>query len=148
MFSIRRHDPATPADQAEEDTPLLTERAPAGYDTADQQVVNSNPSVIAAGAFLRGNISTPGPLHLQGTVDGEVQAPHIALGVQGSVRGTLTSGQLVIEGRVEGELRCKDVHAGDTARIIGIVRCTNLSLKAGAVINAEVEIGSDPTARN
>src|SRR5690554_1800488 len=83
-------------------------------------------------------IVAPGPLHVQGTVEGDVQAPHVSLGREGMLRGRLKCGHFVLDGQLEGEVLCREFSAGETARISGTVRCNVLNLKLGASINAEV----------
>lgn len=101
------------------------------------------PSVLAPGAVLKGSIRAPGPLHLQGTVEGDVQAPHVSLGQQGMLRGRLKCGHFVLDGQMDGEVLCREFTAGETARISGTVRCNVLNLKLGASINADVLIGEE-----
>lgn len=151
MFNIKKND--RPANNG--DTPQVSDdeavRAPQA--TAAGEVLNggpapvrsepASPSVLAPGAVLKGSIRAPGPLHLQGTVEGDVQAPHVSLGEQGMLRGRLKCGHFVLDGQMDGEVLCREFTAGETARISGTVRCNVLNLKLGASINADVLIGEE-----
>lgn len=152
MFNIRRNDrPAanavsTPAG-SEESARIVQPPPPAVEEPnggpAPARSEPASPSVLAPGAVLKGSIRAPGPLHLQGTVEGDVQAPHVSLGEQGVLLGRLKCGHFVLDGQMDGEVLCREFTAGETARISGVVRCNVLNLKLGASINADVLIGEE-----
>lgn len=150
MFNIKKNDrPAEEADRVvnggEADSAMqAVVRDQNGNGTSQPvRAEAATPSVLAPGAVLKGSIRAPGPLHLQGTVEGDVQAPHVSLGEEGTLRGRLKCGHFVLDGRMDGEVLCREFSAGETARISGTVRCNVLNLKLGAAINADVLIGEE-----
>lgn len=150
MFNIKKTDRAGASDNLADVPPAeavaqsVVPRGAVSNDPAPVRVDPPAPSVLAPGAVLQGSIRAPGPLHLQGTVEGDVQAPHVSLGEQGTLRGRLKCGHFVLDGQMDGEVLCREFSAGETARISGVVRCNVLNLKLGASINADVMIGEEP----
>lgn len=98
-------------------------------------------SVISPGVLIKGSIQSPGPLHFQGEVEGEVTAPQVSLGPTAKMRGKLNCEELAIHGLMEGEVVCGELSMGQTARLEGSVRCRTLRLAVGAVVNGEVLVG-------
>ena len=151
MFNIKKNDrPADEANrvadggEAERAAQAVVAREQSGNGSMQPaRAEAATPSVLAPGAVLKGSIRAPGPLHLQGTVEGDVQAPHVSLGEEGMLRGRLKCGHFVLDGHMDGEVLCREFSAGETARISGTVRCNVLNLKLGAAINADVLIGEE-----
>lgn len=143
MFNIKKNDRSgSDGDEAVSPTPAES-LAPPPPPPPAPRVAEAAPSVLAPGAVLKGSIRAPGPLHLQGTVEGDVQAPHVSLGEEGTMRGRLKCGHFVLDGQMDGEVLCREFSAGETARVSGTVRCNVLNLKLGAAINADVLIGEE-----
>jgi|SRR5690554_6204362 len=144
MFSIRKNDRSGgEAGAAGSGSVPAAAVEPVVEPVPAPRAAEAAPSVLAPGAVLKGSIVAPGPLHVQGTVEGDVQAPHVSLGREGMLRGRLKCGHFVLDGQLEGEVLCREFSAGETARISGTVRCNVLNLKLGASINAEVLIGEE-----
>jgi cytoskeletal protein CcmA (bactofilin family) len=147
MFNIKKNDRAGDTHDVQSPANGEGERSPSLVFLRDTAATSSDgagaPSVLAPGAVLKGSINAPGSLHIQGVVDGDVQAPHISLGEQGTMRGRLKCGHFVLDGQMDGEVLCSEFTAGETARISGTVRCHVINLKLGASINADVLIGRD-----
>lgn len=99
------------------------------------------PSVISAGAVFHGNISSPGPIHAQGVIEGELDAPRVTLGKKGRVVGKITCEQLVIDGAFSGDLQCKEIAAGARASLEGNISCDSLTVTPGASINGDLRVG-------
>lgn len=99
------------------------------------------PTVISAGAVFTGNIKSPGPIHTQGVVEGDIDAPRVTLGVKGKAVGKITCQQLVIEGSFSGDLDCQEVTAGKTASLQGNISCETLTVAPGAAVNGDLRVG-------
>jgi cytoskeletal protein CcmA (bactofilin family) len=101
------------------------------------------PSVLSAGAVLQGSITSPGPVHVQGSIEGEIRAPRVTLGEGGRMAGKLRCDSLVIEGAFEGDLKCEDAIAGNASVIDGSIECRTLQAAPGAQIIGALRIGTE-----
>ncbi len=89
-------------------------------------------SLIAEGVVIRGDLTTPGDLHLDGAVEGDVKAGQLTVGETGAVTGTIQADSLEIRGRVTGTICARQVRLWATARVDGDISHTELSMEAGA----------------
>jgi len=99
------------------------------------------PSVLSAGAVFKGILNSPGPVHAQGKLEGELTSPHVTLGESGQMSGKLTCKNLVIDGKFDGELACDEAIAGAAAVMEGVLICKSLQVAPGAQISGKVHIG-------
>lgn len=113
------------------------------YANSGNAVHQAEPSLLSAGVFIKGSISSKGPIHFHGTVEGEVDAPQIRLGENGVLNGKIQCDDLSIDGQVDGEVRCDTLVASKTAVISGNLHCQSLRLQLGAQVNGNIRIG-DP----
>lgn len=151
MFMKKRTETETPPTQPQDDEGAATIALQPRFEQAaerrgdegepDTPAAMSEPSVLSRGVVLKGTIVAPGPLHFQGHIEGEVEAPQVSLGSHGTVTGRITCGDLTLDGFVDGEIVCKEVNAGASARIKGVIECESIHLELGATINGEVRIG-------
>lgn len=151
MFMKKRTETETPPTQPHDDEDAAITSLPpqfeqeaerrGDHETPDTTAAMSEPSVLSRGVVLKGTIVAPGPLHFQGHIEGEVDAPQVSLGSHGTVTGRITCRDLTLDGFVDGEIVCKEVNAGSSARIKGVVECESIHLELGATINGEVRIG-------
>jgi cytoskeletal protein CcmA (bactofilin family) len=109
---------------------------------SDDMALQLEPSLLSAGVFIKGSISSRGPLNFHGTMEGEVDAPQIRLGENGNLLGKIQCNDLAIDGRIDGEIQCKTLVASQTANLSGTLRCESLRLQPGAQINGELFIGT------
>lgn len=110
-----------------------TERSSTSHDT----------SLIARGTVIRGDVRFSGTLHLDGRIEGSVQAEEdgavFTLSENGVVQGEIRVPHAIINGHVLG-----DIHAGERlelapeARISGDVHYHTLEMAAGAQVNGRM----------
>lgn len=100
------------------------------------------PTVLSAGTVFKGVMSSPGPVHAKGKLEGEVSAPHFTLSSTGELKGKLMCKKLVIDGEFDGDLVCEQAFAGADAVLSGNLVCKSLQAAPGAAINGKVQIGS------
>lgn len=106
--------------------------------------IAADTSLIAHGTIIRGDVHFCGALHLDGRIEGSVQADDDGGGVftlseQGTVNGEIRVPNAVINGTVKG-----DIHVGERlemaarARVEGDVHYRILEMAAGASINGRM----------
>ncbi len=108
----------------------------------DDGAQSIEPSLLSAGVLIKGSISSKGPLHFHGSVEGEINAPQIRLGENGNLNGKIQCQDLSVDGVVDGEVQCSTLVAGKTAVISGTIRCESLRLQLGSQITGKLAIGA------
>ncbi len=89
-------------------------------------------SLVAEGVMIRGDLATPGDLHLDGAVEGDVRVGRLTLGETGSITGTIQADSVEIRGRITGTISARQVRLCATARVDGDISHAELSVDAGA----------------
>ena len=101
-------------------------------------------TLIAQGTVIRGNVSFTGGLHVDGSVEGAVQAEGndatLTLSESGSVQGEIHVPNAVINGHIVGDLHI----ANRLARVEGNVHYRVLEMSAGAQINGKMIFRNEP----
>lgn len=78
-------------------------------------------SVLASDLMVEGDVTSTGPVEVQGKVSGQVTAPEVLVSPSGEINGTAIANDLSVLGRVSG---CVDAR--------------NVSLAASAVVQADI----------
>ncbi len=98
-----------------------------------------NLSFIGREVTITGNIGGSGNLHIDGTVDGDVNAASIVLGNEGQVRGNIVADSAQISGSVEGTVAAKSLVIEASARILGDLSYDAVSVASGAQVEGRVK---------
>lgn len=109
------------------------ERTPSSHDT----------SLIARGTVVRGDIRFSGNLHLDGRIEGTVQAEEegavFTLSEHGIVEGEIRVPHAIINGHVLGDIHAADrLELAAEARITGNVHYRTIEIAAGAQVNGRM----------
>ncbi|NDY82104.1 polymer-forming cytoskeletal protein [Orrella sp. NBD-18] len=105
----------------------------------EQNIVE--PSVLSKGVVIKGVIESPGALHFQCHIEGEVNAPQITVGRHGNIKGRVDCDSLTLDGFIDGTIVCTELKAGNTAHLEGSIKCATLNLALGGSINGKIDIG-------
>ncbi len=122
---------------------------------SNSKTVRSGASIttlIAQGTVIRGNVSFTGGLHVDGRIEGEVQAEGsdatLTLSENGSVHGEVHVPNAVINGKVVGDLHIANrLELANAARVEGNIHYCVLEMNAGAQINGKMIFRSEPQKR-
>jgi cytoskeletal protein CcmA (bactofilin family) len=90
-------------------------------------------TVLEEGTEFKGTLKSSCPVVINGTIDGEIDAPELTVTRSGSVAGSLRATKLRSQGTLSGKVEASDVY------LSGVVR-SNTSIKAKRL---EVRLGSD-----
>ncbi|HEX7339591.1 MAG TPA: polymer-forming cytoskeletal protein [Rhodanobacteraceae bacterium] len=111
-------------------------------------------SLIAAGTSITGDVHFSGALHLDGRIEGSVQAEDesqavFTLSAEGEVAGEIRVPNAVINGTVRGDIYAAErLELAAQARVDGDVHYRVLEMAAGAEVNGRmVHEGSQPQRR-
>lgn len=90
------------------------------------------PSILSTDFTVTGNVASSGEVHLDGTVEGDIDARVLTVGDSALVRGNISAETVRVSGSVTGTIRAKEVILTRTARITGDIHHDILSMEAGA----------------
>jgi cytoskeletal protein CcmA (bactofilin family) len=100
---------------------------------------NSNkPSILSEGFSFRGEISAKGAIHVEGSLNGQVQVDELTIGSRGQVEGVVTCSSLHIKGKFSGTATCSELIVTSSATVDGHVVYQTLSVQKGASIKGEL----------
>lgn len=90
------------------------------------------PSIIGRDMRVIGNLQTPGEVHVEGIVDGDVSCTKLTIGATGAVNGHILATTVRVHGRVEGEINADEVFILNGSIVLGDVIQQMLEIAPGA----------------
>ena len=132
MLSIRRAESTTSSvgSSAIAQTPLNAQSATLG------------PSVIGADLRIVGNIMSAGELHIEGTVQGDIQGVKILVRNTAKITGTISGQDVILHGAVIGSVKADRIVLAASCRLEGDVFHQSLSIEQGAYFEGKSRRGS------
>ncbi len=118
-------------------------------DKTDSRAGAENPpaiSVLGADLSVTGDVVSAGPVRLDGTVEGDIRAPHLTVGAGARVLGRIEAETARIDGTVSGHLDVRDVVLSQTAKVTGDILHQNLSIESGAQVEGNFKRRPSQTA--
>ena len=102
------------------------------------------PSLLAAGARVIGDLETPGPMMLGGTVQGDGNVGgELSIGPEGHWQGEVHAVSAVVAGRVTGAIILTErIEIAASAVIRGRVSARKIAMARGATIDGDVTVTS------
>lgn len=74
-------------------------------------------------------------MHVDGDFEGSILgASNVSIGVQGRVNGLIRARSLIVSGEFEGEIQCASLELMHQAKVRGDVRCEQLTVEKGGVL--------------
>lgn len=90
------------------------------------------PSIVSRDMRVTGNLDTPGEVHVEGIVDGDISCAKLTIGATGAVNGHILAGTVRVHGRVQGEINADEVFILNGSTVQGDVVQTLLEIAPGA----------------
>jgi cytoskeletal protein CcmA (bactofilin family) len=109
--------------------------------TTMMDIISSNsnkPSILSEGFSFRGEISAKGAIHVEGSLNGQVQVDELTIGSKGQVEGVVTCSSLHIKGKFSGTATCSELIVTSSATVDGHIVYQTLSVQKGASIKGEL----------
>jgi cytoskeletal protein CcmA (bactofilin family) len=109
-------------------------------------------SVIGADVVIKGNISATADLHVDGTIEGDIQCASLVQGESSSINGAVTAESARMAGKVNGSITARELVILKSARIEGDVHYDALTIEQGAQVdgrfapNARTAVKAVPAA--
>ena len=121
--------------------PTETQPAAPTQRTNMMDMISSNaskPSILSEGFSFRGEISAKGAIHVEGSLNGQIQVDELTIGSRGQVEGVVTCSSLHIKGKFSGTATCSELIVTSSASVDGHVVYQTLSVQKGASIKGEL----------
>lgn len=96
-----------------------------------------NPSVIAEGMHVLGNIVSDGVLDIDGRIEGNVRGQTVTVRPNGAIRGDVVADTVHVHGTVEGLIKAKNVMLYADARVTGVIMHESLKVEDGAFVDGK-----------
>lgn len=96
------------------------------------------PSIIGPDMVVTGNLATPGEVHVEGRIDGDVSCARLVVGATGAVHGAVSAESVRVHGRVEGSIRAEEVFLLSGSHTIGDIVQASLEISPGALFEGTV----------
>ena len=105
----------------------------------DERASEQNSCHIGEGVIFKGSISAPDTVVVDGTVEGDITARAVRIGVSGAVKGSLNSIDADIHGKLSDKVEVRQfLHVRSTGRVEGEVACGDVQIEKGAILAASV----------
>jgi cytoskeletal protein CcmA (bactofilin family) len=98
----------------------------------------SKPSILSEGFYFKGELSAKGNIHVEGSLNGQVQVDELTIGSRGQVDGIVNCKIFHIKGRFSGTATCEELTVTSSATVDGHVVYKSLSVQKGASIKGEL----------
>ena len=129
--------PVAPATTTPNVTPSATQQRGNGMMGMLQANV-SKPSILSEGFYFKGELSAKGTIHVEGSLNGQVQVDELTIGSRGQVDGIVNCKIFHIKGRFSGTATCEELTVTSSATVDGHVVYKSLSVQKGASIKGEL----------
>ena len=119
----------------------LTQPNPAPQRSSMMDIISTStakPSSLSEGFSFRGEIAAKGAIHVEGTLNGQIQVDELTIGSRGQVEGVVTCQSLHIKGKFTGTATCSELIVTSSASVDGHVVYQTLSVQKGASIKGEL----------
>ena len=119
----------------------LTHPNPAPQRNSMMDIISNStakPSILSEGFTFRGEIAAKGAIHVEGSLNGQIQVDELTIGSRGQVEGVVTCQSLHIKGKFTGTATCSELIVTSSASVDGHVVYQTLSVQKGASIKGEL----------
>jgi len=102
------------------------------------------PSIVSRDMRVTGNLDTPGEVHVEGIVDGDISCAKLTIGATGAVNGHILAGTVRVHGKVQGEINAEEVFILNGSTVQGDVVQTLLEIAPGASFEGAIRRRTPP----
>lgn len=107
---------------------------------------------VEIGTSFKGSVSSTCPIVVRGRIEGDVQAPSLAISPSGAVHGRVQVGTVKSEGEIAGEFDADSIELSGTVRDDTVIRAKTLRIQLSSdegkmqVLfgNCELNVGDEP----
>ncbi len=100
-------------------------------------------TLVGQSTRLQGDLTFNGMMHLDGRVEGSIIAEDdndtLTISENGTVKGTIKAGNLVINGTIDGDITATGkIEVLSQARITGNIHYVNIEMETGSQVNGQL----------
>ena len=92
-------------------------------------------SVIGSDVTITGNVSASTELHVDGTIEGDIECASLVQGETSTVKGAIKAETARLAGKVDGSIDARELVVLRTATITGDVHYDALTIEQGAAVD-------------
>ncbi len=96
------------------------------------------PSIIGPDMVVNGNLETPGEIHVEGRIEGDVNCSKLNVGPTGKIHGKVKAGSVRVHGVVDGAIEADEVFLLSGSLVSGDIVQTSLEIAPGASFEGAV----------
>jgi cytoskeletal protein CcmA (bactofilin family) len=101
-------------------------------------------SIIGGDMEIAGNVKASVDLHIDGRIDGDVSCASLVQGAGSVIRGAVSADTAKVAGTIEGSIDAEHLFVESTARIVGDVSYTELTVSSGGMIDGQMKQKTAP----
>lgn len=104
-------------------------------------------TVIGSGVMVQGDLHSEGDMVVDGELSGNVKTiGNITIGVNALIRGNLAGDNVTVLGSLNGNIIAEnEARIGEAGKVIGDIRCSGLSIAAGAIYQGRIQMRANQT---
>ena len=100
-------------------------------------------AIVTNGCHLKGDLTLSGPLHINGTIEGNIHSTSsVVIGASGNVTGDISADQLMVNGMCTGNVRSRETEILEQGTISGTVHCNGCAIARGGRIDGKLFLGN------
>lgn len=100
---------------------------------------NSRRSVLAHDLLVEGDVTSSGPVDIQGKIIGSVRASDVLIAGSGRVEGSVVAHELSTLGAVSGRISARNVHLAPSAVVHADISHERIAVEAGAELEGRLQ---------
>jgi cytoskeletal protein CcmA (bactofilin family) len=106
----------------------------------------SKPAVssLSTDLVIKGNIQSTGDIQIEGTVEGDIRAHLLTVGIGATIKGEIIADDVVINGKIIGRVRGLKVRLTSSAKVDGDIIHKTIAIESGAHFEGSVQRQDDP----
>ena len=111
--------------------------------------MNSNTTIITAGAKIKGEIELTCNLYIDGELEGSIKSTkEVNIGKSGHVKGNISTDRLVVQGYMEGSVDANKVEIKAIGRVSGEITSGELIIESKGIFEGSsiVKVANTPPA--
>ena len=100
---------------------------------------NGRRTLVEEGTQFKGSLSSDCPIEVKGKIEGDLNAPALAVSTSGAVHGRVKVGQIQSQGEIAGEFDADVVQLSGTVKDNTVIRAKSLEVKL-APANGKMQV--------
>ncbi len=115
--------------------------------SSEATVTGKNHTFIAKEIEMTGNLKGEGSIQVEGIVHGDITITSVVIGENGTVNGTITASNVIVNGKLNGSIFCDTLEVMSNGKVINKIKVKQLlvSGKVNGDVEAKEEIRIDNT---